>query len=157
MRIGIASLIAWDFLHQQPQEFTEELASLGHTLLYIERTDFTLGRHLLARSLAQRVPAFRQVSDRICALRPTIHPPFKQHTSQESHNRWLAPLVTSQLRRLKLDFLLVLAPEYAPVAPALGIPYAYDHVADAQFMEHIDTTRYVANEDRIGAVTGKGV
>lgn len=157
MRIGIASLIAWDFLHQRPQKFTEELASLGHTLFYIEPTDFTLGRHLLARSLAQRVPAFRQVDDRICVLRPTIYPLFKQHTSQEFHNRWLAPLVTSQLRRLKLDFLLVLAPEYAPVPQALGFPNAYDHIDDLQFMEHVDTTRYVANEERISAVTGKGV
>lgn len=149
VRIGIASLIAWDFLHQRPQKFAEELASLGHTLFYIEPTDFTLGRHVLARSLAQRVPAFRQVGDRVYALRPTIYPPFKQHTNQESHNRWLAPLVTSQLRRLKLDFLLVLAPEYAPVAQALGIPYAYDHVDDTQFMEHIDTARYVADMEQL--------
>lgn len=149
MRIGIASLISWEFLHQRPQKFAEELAALGHTIFYVEPTDFTVARHVLARSLAQRVPVFRQVAANIYALRPTIYPPFKQHAVEEARNRWLGPLVTSQLRRLKLDFLLVLAPEYAPVARKLGVPYAYDHVDDTQFMEHIDTARYVSNMERL--------
>lgn len=157
VRTGIASLIAFDFLRQRPQKFTEALALRGHALFYVKPAGFTLGHHLLARSLARHVPAFRQVGNRSYALRPTIFPPFQQHTGKESHNRWLTPLVASQLQRLKLGFLLVLAPEYAPVAQALGIPHAYDHVSGTQFMEQINTTPYAANEKRIRAVTGKVV
>lgn len=144
-KIGIISLIAWNFIHQRPHKFAEELASLGHTILYVEPSDFTVSRAATVKALRQRVPNFRMVAPNIYALRPVIYPPFRHHVSQLRRNRWLAPLVASQLRRLQLDFLIVLAPEYAPVVQLLGIPFAYDHVDDTQFMEHIDTERFVAD------------
>lgn len=143
-RIGIISLIAWDFIHQRPQKFAEELAACGHTVIYVEPSDFTVGHAATVRALRQRVPNFRRVAPNIYATRPVLYPPFRQFAEQQRRNRWLEPLVTSQLRRLRLDFVLVLAPEYAPVVRALGVPFAYDHVDDTQFMEHIDTERFVA-------------
>jgi glycosyltransferase involved in cell wall biosynthesis len=149
MRIGIVSLIAWDFLHQRPQKFAEELAALGHTIYYVEPTDFGRGRYAHLTAIRQRVPAFRPVAPRIFALRPVLYPPFRAYAARQGRNRWLAPIVVQQLRRLRLDFLIVLAPEYAPVVEQLGVPFAYDHVDDTQFMEHIETARFVAAMERL--------
>lgn len=151
MRIGIISLIHWEFIHQRPQKFAEELAALGHTVFYIEPSDLTRNRATMVRWVMQRVPHFRQVAPRIYALRPVIVPPFRQFALYQKYNRYLVPFVVAQLRRLKLDFLVILAPEYAPVARALGIPYAWDHVDDTQFMEHVDTDLFVAQMEELRA------
>lgn len=143
MRIGIISLIGWRFLHQRPQKFAEELVALGHTVYYIEPSDFTQGRGTTLRGLRQRIPHLRQLTPRLGIVRPVIYPPFREHSGRQWRNRWLVPLITSQLRRLKLDFLLVLAPEYAPVVRQLGLPFAYDHVDDTQFMDHVDAARFL--------------
>jgi glycosyltransferase involved in cell wall biosynthesis len=149
MRIGIISLIAWDFIHQRPQKFAEELAALGHDIFYVEPSDFTASRYATLTALRQRVPFYREVMPRIAAIRPVIYPPFKHLDAQQTRNRWLVPLVASQLRRLQLDFLIVLAPEYARVAEMLGVPFAYDHVDDTQFMEHIHQERFIGNMHRL--------
>ena len=149
MRIAIISLIAWDFIHQRPHKFAEELADRGHDVLYVEPASFTAGRYDTLKALCQRAPHLRRVAPNIRAIRPVLYPPFRQHGDRMGRNRWLAPLVTSQLRRLRPDFLIVLAPEYAPVVERLGVPFAYDHVDDTQLMDHVDTARFVAAMERL--------
>jgi hypothetical protein len=39
--------------------------------------------------------------------------------------------------------------EYEPVLRRLGVPFAYDHVDDTQFMEHIQTETFVACMQKI--------
>lgn len=143
MRIGIISLISWKFIQQRPQQFARELAALGHSVYYIEPADFTGGRQGTLKAMRQRLPHLRQVTPQIGVLSPVIYPPFRDHAKRQWRNRLLVPLVVSQLRRLNLDFLLVLAPEYAPVVRRLGIPFAYDHVDDTQFMDHVDQDQFL--------------
>jgi glycosyltransferase involved in cell wall biosynthesis len=143
VRIGIISLIGWKFIQQRPQMFAEELVALGHTVYYIEPADFTAGRYATAKGLRQRIPHLRQLTPQLGILQPVIYPPFRDHSGRQWRNRYLVPLVVSQLRRLRLDFLIVLAPEYAPVVQRLGVPFAYDHIDDTQFMEHVDPARFL--------------
>ena len=58
-------------------------------------------------------------------------------------NRLFEPWMIYRLRRLRLDFAIVSAVEYAPVLFRLGVPFAYDHLDDTQFMEHVLTERFV--------------
>ncbi|MFN8512966.1 MAG: hypothetical protein U0841_10340 [Chloroflexia bacterium] len=143
MRIGIISLIGWRFIQQRPQQFARELIALGHTVYYIEPADFTRGRYATMTAMRQRIPHLRQASPQLGIVRPVLYPPFHEHAGRQWRNRWLIPLVASQLRRLNLDFLIVLAPEYAPVVRRLGIPFAYDHVDDTQHMDHVDAARFL--------------
>lgn len=149
MRIGIISLIGWDFIEQRPQKLAQELAARGHTIFYIEPATFGAGRLGTVYATLQTQPYFRQVADRIYTLRPVLYPPFREQSHRTVHNRWLTPLVVRQLRRLQLDFAIVLAPEYAGAIEALGIPFAYDHIDDTQFMEHVDSPRFVAAMEQL--------
>ena len=156
MRIGIFSLVAWDFIHQRPHKFAEELAALGHTIFYVEPPDLTGSRQArVQRALKTRLE-LRSVAPGITTLRPLVIPPFRAYAHLLPLNRVLQPLATRLLRSLKLDFAIVLATEYGPVVRALGIPFAYDHVDDTQFMEHILTEQFVKDMDdlrRDGAFT----
>lgn len=148
-RIAIISLIEWDFLHQRPHKFAEELAARGHTIFYVEPTEFDVGRYAKIKALRPGVPSCLPVAPNITVVRPVIYQPFRHYGKRLARNRWLAPLVASQLRRLGLDFLIVLAPEYAPVVEMLGLPFAYDHIDDTQFMDHVHTEHFVTAMDRL--------
>ncbi|HYU21349.1 MAG TPA: glycosyltransferase [Chloroflexota bacterium] len=156
MRIGIFSLIEWDFIHQRPHKFAEELAARGHTIFYIEPADVSGTRAGRLRRALHLRPPLRAVGPRITALRPMVVPPFRAYAHLLPLNRFLQPLATHLVRQLDLDFAIVLATEYAPVVRALGIPFAYDHVDDTHLMEHVLTEQFVRDMEalrRDGAFT----
>lgn len=149
MRIGIISLIAWEYVKQRPQVFAQELAKLGHTVFYIEPVPVTLwGQFKLPRVLAMPL-RLRPVAYGVYALPGLMVPPFRMLRPFWGYNRILAPVMVWKLRRLKLDFIIDLAVEYEPVLHRLGVPFAYDHVDDTQFMEHIHTETFVEHMEKI--------
>lgn len=123
MRTGIASLNAFDFFRQVSQVVSEVPPSRARPGRDANAADFTSRRRSLARPLSQCVPASGLVGARGHGPPPMIDPPVRQETSQESHNRQSAPPVTSQLQRLKLGALPILAQEYAPAARPAGVPH----------------------------------
>ena len=143
LRIGIFSLIPWHFIHQRPHKFAEELAARGHIVFYIEPGEWRAGRLHRLRELLRWQPVQRRVGPGITALRLLVVPPFRSYAHLLPLNRVLQPLAARQIRQLHLDFAIVLATEYGPVVRRLGLPFAYDHVDDTQFMDHVLTEQFV--------------
>lgn len=151
MRIGIISLIDWGFLEQRPHKFAYELAARDHTVYYIEPTlvngwslPITLVRWVQSAST-------RPVAPRIFAFPGLLIAPRRDQASYLHSNRYFAPWMAYRLRRLRLDFIIALAVEYAPVLTKLGVPFAYDHLDDTQFMEHILTDQFVQHMETLRA------
>lgn len=136
------SLIPWEFLKQRPHKFAEELAKRGHSIYYFEPcASLPTRAHILVNAIrSQKAPA--RVVPGIWRIGPLLVPPFKRYTSLLKHNRWLSLLGARAMRKLNLDFAIVLSTEYLTAVRRAGVRYAFDHIDDTHFMDHICTERF---------------
>jgi hypothetical protein len=65
MRIGLISLISWDYVKQRPQVFANELAKRGHLVFYIEPVPVMLWSQF-------RIPKILSVPLRIRPVAPGV-------------------------------------------------------------------------------------
>jgi glycosyltransferase involved in cell wall biosynthesis len=151
VRIGIISLIDWDFLEQRPQKFAHELAARGHSVYYVEPTPFSHWSPFFTLFHWFQSARTRSVAPGIFAFPGLMIAPRRDQASFLSLNRYFVPWMIRRLRTLRLDFIIVLAVEYAPVLIKLGVPFAYDHVDDTQFMEHVLTEEFVERMEALKA------
>lgn len=148
MQIGILSLIPWQFIKQRPHEFAEGLVRLGHTVYYFEPFIWRRKPLEIAEALRRSfepIPA----GERLYLVRPVLVPPFRHTVQALKYNRFFLAVVRRIFARLGLDFLIVLETEYADAVIQSGIPFAYDHVDDTQFMDYVHAERFVENMNRL--------
>lgn len=143
MRIGIFSLIGWDFLQQRPHRFAQGLAALGHEVYYVEPAPTSRRWPVTASLHWIRSGRSRQIAPGLLRFPGLVIAPRRDQAAFLYFNRFLEPWMTLHVRRLQLDFAIVSAVEYAPVVFTLGLPFAYDHLDDTQFMEHVLTDLFV--------------
>lgn len=141
MRVGVFSLINWSFLDQRPQVVAKKLAEWGHDVYYIE--PFTAFKYWDDVSphpwptyeSACWVP--EQITARLSRVIMLTVLPHKRfagilNKNQEYHDRNIA-----YIKELKLDFAVVIDPQYAEWCVQAGVPYIYDHVDDTHHMYHV--------------------
>src|SRR5579883_729119 len=153
MRIAIFSLIEWDFVNQRPQAFARELARRGHEVLYVEPAALADDVDAwLAERREGRIGVY-PAEPGIRVAEGTMIPPRDSCRHLYPHNRELAYATARWLAGFDLDFALLLAPEYGPAVAELGLPCAYDHVDETQYMDGVDTAAYVQAMEALKAVT----
>ena len=132
MRIAIFSLIPWDFLKQRTHAIAVELTKLGHEIYYFEPFMFNR-RPDRFLSEALKSARIRQSEERNIHL---LSSPYfwsrKRYSSYFFMNRVLSGRIVRLIRRLRVDFIIVLDPEYGLPVISSGVPHAYDHVDDTQ-------------------------
>lgn len=153
MRIAIFSLIDWDFVNQRPQAFARELARRGHEILYVEPSvllgDFD---EWIEQRRAGDIGTY-QAERGIWVAEGTMIPFRTGYRELYPHNRDLAAATARWLAQYDLDFAILLSPEYTPVVAELGIPCAYDHVDETQYMDGVDTDAYVQSMEELKTLT----
>jgi glycosyltransferase involved in cell wall biosynthesis len=149
MRIAIFSLIPWNFLEQRPQAIARELAKLGHEVYYVEpfmfsRTFFGMSREILRSARIRKAP-----NDDVRLLSSPYFRSYKKYRKYYFLNKVLSIRIVHLIRRLKIDFAIALDPEYSLPLISSGVPHAYDHVDDTQYMDDVPRERYIENMNRI--------
>ena len=145
MNIGIISLIPWNFLKQRPHMFAEELVKSGHSVYYVEPINpYDIRPQRLKRMGRLYIkPNIDEVHPSLHIIHGLMLPPVLKYRKYIEMNRIFSKIYSRIFRNLKLDFIIVLQPEFADAVLASGVPFAYDHVDDTQFMDGIWKERYV--------------
>ncbi|MBI5117415.1 hypothetical protein HZA56_13140 [Candidatus Poribacteria bacterium] len=153
MRIAIFSLIPWETLRQRPHAIAMELARMGHEVYYVEPFVFSRKLHLLAREVFKSARLRESPESNIHLLCSPYFWSYEKYANYFFMNKVLSIRMIRLMRGLKIDFSIVLDPEYYLSMAGSGIPHAYDHVDDTQYMPGAPTERYIASMNRIKKTT----
>jgi len=149
MRIAIFSFIPWDFLKQRTHAMAVELTRMGHDIYYFEPFMFSRRPDRFLSEAIKSVRIRESGEHKIHVLSSPYFWSKKRYSRYFSLNKVLSGRIVRLIRRHNIDFIIVLDPEYALPVISSGVPHAYDHLDDTQYMEGVPTERYIENMNRL--------
>jgi glycosyltransferase involved in cell wall biosynthesis len=141
MKIGVFSLIPWNFLDQRPQMMARKLAEWGHEVVYFEtfeyfdhwddQTPHPWGKYW------ERAWHTKHISARLTAVNPLMVPAQRRFAGIQDMNIEFEIENKRRIAQMGLDLAIVIDPQWGRILDELEIPYIYDHVDDTHHMNHV--------------------
>ena len=141
MKVGIFSVIEWNFLDQRPQVIAKKLAEWGHSVTYLEPF-FRL------KAWSDNFNHQWNEYESCCWSRRVVHPGVEAirmlwlpaHKSIEKiicmNNNYIESN-RKVIESLGLDLAIVIDPSWSRILYDMKIPFIYDHVDDTHQMEAV--------------------
>lgn len=148
MKIGLLSLIPWNFIKQRPHAFAIWLARSGHEVYFFEPPSISKNMRYVVNRFKQCLRP-RLIEENIYLIPPVLVPNSKKFQRYLSLNRFFGVVFNLIIRRFKLDLFIVHEPEYADIVIRSGIPFLYDHIDDTHLFSTVVYKRTLENIQKL--------
>ncbi|MEP2944626.1 MAG: hypothetical protein ABJN11_10510 [Lentilitoribacter sp.] len=141
MKVGVFSVIDWNFLDQRPQVLAKKIAEWGHDVVYIE--PFTKLTHWSAAAPHEwsnyeaQCWQISNVASGINVCKLLNLPAHKSIADLMPYNKNYESQNKAFIKSLELDLAIVVDPCIGVMLDELDIPYIYDHVDDTHLMNAV--------------------
>lgn len=141
MKIGVFSVIEWGFLDQRPQVIAKKLSEWGHEVHYLEPF-FRLKEwndeffHPWSE-YEKNCWNSRNVFPGVKATTMLVMPSHKIIEGILHKNEFYKNKNLEYLKKLELDFAVVVDPFWGELLEEIGVPFFYDHVDDTHQMDAV--------------------